>query len=174
METSGDALLRTLSSGYQESRESKSRDINLWLKCMGNAGILSFSHLLPEIVVAPFHTFIERPHPAKLSRVLRLCFSLLFVWLLHSPVGETQGQPFSLFEDISYRTIILPVVLCGCETWSLILREESRLRVFENRILRWVFGPKRDENGECRRLHIEELHSLYRSPNIVRMLNLED
>ena len=50
-----------------------------------------------------------------------------------------------------YRTIILPVVLYGCETWSLILREESRLRVFENRVLRRVFGPKRDEvtgNGE--------------------------
>ena len=44
-----------------------------------------------------------------------------------------------------YRTIILPVVLCGCETWSLTLREERRLRVFENRVLRRVFGPKRDE-----------------------------
>ena len=48
------------------------------------------------------------------------------------------------------------------------LREESRLRVFENRIVRQIFGPKRDENGEWRRLHNEELHSLYRSPNIVR------
>ena len=45
----------------------------------------------------------------------------------------------------TYRTIILPVVLCGCETWSLALREESRLRVFENRVLRRIFGPKRDE-----------------------------
>ena len=50
--------------------------------------------------------------------------------------------------------------------WSL--REECRLRVFENRILRRIFGPKRDENGEWRRLHKEELHSSYRSPNIVR------
>ena len=64
----------------------------------------------------------------------------------------------------------MPVVLYGCETWSLTLREESRLRVFENRILRRIFGPKRDENGEWRRLHNEELHSLYRSPNIVRMI----
>ena len=46
------------------------------------------------------------------------------------------------------KTIILPVVLCGCETWSLTLREECRLRVFENRIPRQIFGPKRDENGE--------------------------
>ena len=69
-----------------------------------------------------------------------------------------------------YKTIILPVVLYGCATWSLTLREESRLRVFENRILRRIFGPKRDENGECRRLHNEELHSLYRSPNMVRVI----
>ena len=59
-----------------------------------------------------------------------------------------------------YKTIILPVVLYGCETWSLTLREESKLRVFENRILRPIFG-------EWRRFRNEELHSLYRSPNIV-------
>ena len=55
---------------------------------------------------------------------------------------------------------ILPVVLYGCETWSLTLREECMLRVFENRILRRIFGPKRDGNGEWRRLQNEELHSL--------------
>ena len=60
-----------------------------------------------------------------------------------------------------YKTIILPVVLYGCETCSLTLREERRLRVFENWILRRIFGPKSDENGEWRRLHNEELHSLY-------------
>ena len=60
-----------------------------------------------------------------------------------------------------YRTIILPVVLYGCETWSLTLREERRLRVFENRVLRRVFGPKRDEvTGEWRKLHNEELSDL--------------
>ena len=69
-----------------------------------------------------------------------------------------------------YKTVILPVVLYGCETWSLALREESRLRVFENRILRRIFGSKRDENGEWRRLHNEELHNLYRSPNIVSVI----
>ena len=70
-----------------------------------------------------------------------------------------------------YRNIILPVVLCGCETWSLTLREEHRLRVFENRVLRRVFGPKRDElTGEWRKLHNEELNDLYSLPNIVRVV----
>jgi hypothetical protein len=70
-----------------------------------------------------------------------------------------------------YRTIILPVVLYGCETWSLTLREERRLMVFENRVLRRVFGPKRDEvRGEWRKLHNEELNSLYSLPNIVRVV----
>ena len=70
-----------------------------------------------------------------------------------------------------YRTIILPVVLYGCETWSLILREERRLRVFENRVLRRAVGPKRDEvTGEWRKLHSEELGDLYSLPNIVRVV----
>jgi hypothetical protein len=67
-----------------------------------------------------------------------------------------------------YRTVVLPVVLYGCGTWSLTLREEQRLRVFENRVLRGIFGPKRDEaTGEWRRLHNEELNELYSSPNII-------
>jgi len=70
-----------------------------------------------------------------------------------------------------YGTIILPVVLYGCETWSLILREERRLRVFENRVLRRVFGPRRDEvTEEGRKLHKEELGDLYSLPNIVRVV----
>ena len=60
-------------------------------------------------------------------------------------------------------------MLYGCETWSLTLREECRLRLFENRILRRIFGAKRDENGEWRWLHNEEHYSLYRSLNIVRV-----
>jgi hypothetical protein len=61
-----------------------------------------------------------------------------------------------------YRTIILSVVLYGCETWSLTLRGERRLRVFENRVLRRLFGPKRDKvTGEWRKLHNEELSDLY-------------
>jgi hypothetical protein len=69
-----------------------------------------------------------------------------------------------------YKTIIPSVVLYGCETWSLTLREEHRLRVFENRVLR-IFGPKRDEvTGEWRKFHNEELHILYSSPNIIRQI----
>jgi hypothetical protein len=67
--------------------------------------------------------------------------------------------------------VILPVVLYGCETWSLILREEHRLRAFENRVLRRIFGPKGDEvTGEWRKLHNEELHNLYSFPDIVRQV----
>jgi hypothetical protein len=68
-----------------------------------------------------------------------------------------------------YKTVIFPVVLYGCETWSLTLGEEHRLRVFENRVLR-IFGPKREEDGSWRKLHNDELHSLYSSPNIVRVI----
>jgi hypothetical protein len=68
-----------------------------------------------------------------------------------------------------YKTIILPVVLYGCETWSLTLREEHRLRVFRNRVLRGIFGPTRDEvTGERRKLHNGELLNLYSSADIIR------
>jgi hypothetical protein len=70
-----------------------------------------------------------------------------------------------------YKTIILPVVLYGCETWSLTLREENRLTVFENRVLRRIFGPRRDEvTGEWRKLHNEELHNFYSSPDTIRQV----
>jgi hypothetical protein len=71
----------------------------------------------------------------------------------------------------TYKTMILPVVLYGCETWSLTLREEHRLRVFENRVLRRIFGPKRDAaTREWRKLHSGELHNLYISPDIIRQI----
>ena len=65
----------------------------------------------------------------------------------------------------------MPVVFYGCETWSLKLREERKLRVFENIVLRRIFGPRRDEvTGEWMRMHNEELNDLYSSPNIVRVI----
>jgi hypothetical protein len=69
-----------------------------------------------------------------------------------------------------HKTVILPVVLYGYETWSLTLWEEHRLRVFENRVLRRIFGPEREEDESWRKLHNDELHDLYSSPNIVRVI----
>ena len=87
------------------------------------------------------------------TRVIQLCKML--------------GDSLSHFSIVCF--IILPVVLYGCETWSLTLREERKLRVFENMALRRIFGPRRDEvTGKLRILHNEELNDLYSSPNIVR------
>jgi hypothetical protein len=70
-----------------------------------------------------------------------------------------------------YKTIILPVALYKGETRSLTVREEHKLRVFENRVLRRIFGPKRDGvTGGWRKLHNEELHNLYSSPSIIRII----
>jgi hypothetical protein len=71
-----------------------------------------------------------------------------------------------------YRTVILLIVLYGCKTWSLTLREEHRLRVFENRVLRRICEPKREEDGSWRKFHNDELNSLYSSSNIVRVIKL--
>jgi hypothetical protein len=71
-----------------------------------------------------------------------------------------------------YRTIILPVLLYGCETWSRTLRKEYKLRVFEKRVLRRIFGPEREEvTGEWRALHDKELYSLYSLPNTIQVIN---
>jgi hypothetical protein len=72
---------------------------------------------------------------------------------------------------LNLQTIILPVVLYGCEIWSLTLREGYKLRVFENRVPRRIFGPKRaGVTGECRKLHNGELHNLYSSTDIIRQI----
>jgi hypothetical protein len=78
----------------------------------------------------------------------------------------------AIFRIVSLlQTIISPVVLYGCETWSLTLRKELRLRVFENRVLRRIFGPKRDEEtGGWRKVYNEELHNLFSSPSIIRTI----
>ena len=102
----------------------------------------------------------------------RLIISYNGIWLL-SFGAESFVLQFAI-KNIKikiYRTIILPVVLYGCETWSLTLREERGLRVFENRVLWRIFGPKRDEvTGEWRKLHNEELNDLCFSTNIVRVI----
>jgi hypothetical protein len=70
-----------------------------------------------------------------------------------------------------YKTIILPVVLNGCETLSVMVKEEHILRVCEERVPRKIFGPRRDEvMGDWRKLHNEELHNFYSSPNIIRII----
>jgi hypothetical protein len=79
--------------------------------------------------------------------------------------------PSKNFKIKIHRTVIFLVVLYGCETWSLTLREERSLRVFENRVLRRIFGPKGDEvSEEWRKLHNDELNVLYSSPSIVRVI----
>jgi hypothetical protein len=70
-----------------------------------------------------------------------------------------------------YKTVILLVVVYECETWSLTLREEHGLRVLKNSVLRRIFGPKREEDGLWRKLHNDELHSLYSSLNTVTVIN---
>jgi hypothetical protein len=69
-----------------------------------------------------------------------------------------------------YKNVILKVVVYGCEVWSLTLREEHRLRVFEKRVSRKIFEPKREKDGSGTKLHNDELHSLYSLPNIIRVI----
>jgi hypothetical protein len=83
--------------------------------------------------------------------------------------GFIDDKPPTMFAYPQFLT--LPVVLYGCETWSLTLREEHRLRVFENRVMRSIFGPKKDEvTGGWRKLHNYELRNLYSIPSIIRMI----
>jgi hypothetical protein len=90
----------------------------------------------------------------------------------HSVQNLLSSRLLSIIVKISMcTTVIVPVVLYGCETWSLTLREVHKLCVFENRMLKRIFGMKRDEvTGGWRKLHNEELHNLYSSPNIIRMI----
>jgi len=92
----------------------------------------------------------------------------LLLFGAESVVFRFASQKYS--DSDIYRTIILPVILYGCETWSLTLREERRLRVFENRVLMKVIRPRKDEvTGEWRKLYNEELNDLYSSPNFIRV-----
>jgi hypothetical protein len=89
--------------------------------------------------------------------------------LLFSPKSFVFPSPIKNLKIKIYKTVTLSVVLYGYETWSLTSGEEHRLRVFENSVLR-IFGPKREEDTSWRKLHNDELHSLYSSPNIVRVI----
>jgi len=148
-----------------------------WL--LGRSSHLSINNklLLYKTVIAPIWTYgLELWGWASKSNIaiIQRFQSKLLTAIVNAPWCITNAIIHSLLSKNLkikiYRTIILPVVLYGCETWSLTLREERRLRVFENRVLRKVFGPKRDEvTGEWRRLHNEELNDLYSLPSIVRV-----
>jgi hypothetical protein len=90
--------------------------------------------------------------------------------LLFSPKSFVFPSHIKNLKIKIYKTVTLSIVLYGCEIWSLTLGEEHRLRVFENRVLRKIFGPKREEDGSWRKMHYDEFYSLYSSLNIVRVI----
>jgi hypothetical protein len=123
--------------------------------------------------------FPRRAKPIRISAVQPYCcilnrkdifYKLMFSYVMVQRLLSSSLLPKNLNIKI-YITIILPVVLYGCETWSLTLREDPRLRVFENRVLSWIFGPKREQiTGEMRKLYSEELRDMYFSSTIVRAI----
>ena len=113
---------------------------------------------------------------SKVLRAIILFFYYFNTLFIHNSCRKSRLQDLIIFQQdatysVYYISGILFVVLYGCETWSLTLREERKLRVYENMVLRRIFGPRRDKvMGEWRRLHNEELNDLYSSPNIVRVI----
>ena len=143
------------SSTYSMSHNT-SAELQLALHCLRMKNCISVRAQISAVVRACSNWTLS---PAQLAKQYskNRCYH-------HWYIGQT-------FATCRYLPSILPVVLYGCETWSLTLREERRLRVFENRVLRKVFGPKRDEvTEEWRKLHNEELNNLYSLPNIVRVV----
>ncbi|KAJ4450195.1 hypothetical protein ANN_01602 [Periplaneta americana] len=109
-------------------------------------------------IVMSFGSAEKKFSPGSLNCVNRVKLEVRFACLLSKNLKVT-----------IYKTVILQVVLYGCETWTFTLREEQRLRVFENKVLRKIFGAKRDEvTGEWRKLHNGDLHAFYSSPDIIR------
>jgi hypothetical protein len=137
--------------------------VRLVEKCRHFRGIRC--HRLPpsETLICPPNTL----HSMTTKKTAILLFTA--VWISDLCLSIWSLNPLFVCGS-SLSSIILPVVLYGCETWSLTLGEEHRLRVFENSVLR-IFGLKRDEvTGDWRELHNEELHNLYSSPSIIRMI----
>ncbi|KAJ4442256.1 hypothetical protein ANN_12122 [Periplaneta americana] len=120
---------------------------------------------IPNVILVEAEQASQRAIPGKSRDRYYKALSLFNEW------RKTKASAVQKSEVRIYKTVILPVLLYGCETWTLTLREEHRLRVFENKVLRKIFGAKRDEaTGEWRKLHNTELHALYSSPNIIRNL----
>ncbi|KAJ4448437.1 hypothetical protein ANN_10453 [Periplaneta americana] len=106
-----------------------------------------------------------QPMTGQLSTVIKPQVSIILGYAIERELAKSHGG----WKSNTLAEVILPVVLYGCETWTLSLREEQRLRVFENKVLRKIFGAKRDEvTGEWGKLHNTELHALYSSPDLVR------
>jgi hypothetical protein len=123
--------------------------------------------------VPSLHTLVLYRHFCPMSDAVSTCLLLLAYDLFHCLVPSTLTSFWhsSCCVFVKSSKPLRPVVLYWCETWFLTLREEHRLRVFENRVLRRIFGPKRDEMmGEWRKLHNKELHDLYSSPSIIRIM----
>ena len=126
-------------------------------------------------VLPPFCFWLIIMFPINLNISLFKYQWKVTLWKLCEILFSDTGNVYpniALFRNM-YRCsyIILPAALYGCETWSVTLREEHRLRVFENRVLRKIFGPKREKvTGGWRKIHIEALHYLYSSTNIIRMI----
>ncbi|KAJ4449908.1 hypothetical protein ANN_01315 [Periplaneta americana] len=111
--------------------------------------------------------------PSLQSAIMTVGMSVLHANRLYFQGNTTEAcHPVCCQKNLKvriYKTVKLPVVVYGCETWTLTLREEQRLRVFENKVLRKIFGTKRDDvTGEWRKIYNAELHALYSSPDIIR------
>jgi hypothetical protein len=96
--------------------------------------------------------------------VTRAAWIIIYAWKSNNYERKSKSLLYKKIKIKVYRTIILPVILYGCKTWSLTLREEHRLRVFENKVLRRILGPRRDDvKRESKRLHMRT--SMIRTPH---------
>ncbi|KAJ4436469.1 hypothetical protein ANN_16500 [Periplaneta americana] len=156
-------FIQTEAPTYHVTRKKECSSVAEWLASK-MPSIVATQHLemytVKDLLLKPFSS---RPLEEKLHIVNKV---------RPTPPLPNLVQQYKTKKNLKvriYKTVILPVLLYGCETWTLTLREEHRLRVFENKVLRKIFGAKRDEvTGEWRKLHNTELHALYSSPDIIR------